>query len=146
MRESPRYKHGDAFRNEVRKMLPEMDDFLRQLQPDVLDLEPLERVIRGVHTIRVAGLMYDFPLVSRLAGDMESVLDAVFVGKCYLTIELVATCREGLILLRQLMESTGRENLTVSLGDYTKRLKASVGGGDPPGGVTVNPSDRRRKN
>lgn len=104
-------KYAQLFAAEAREHLAEMSGALVALEGSPDDLESLNTVFRSVHTIKgMAGAM-GYDVASRLAHNIESVLDELRTGRRQVSTDLIDILLKSTDLLDTAVEATveGRE-------------------------------------
>jgi len=82
-------KHRQAFIEESKELLFELETSLLELEERPEDADLIGRVFRALHTIKGSGAMFGFDDVSSFAHDVENLLDFVREGKVPVTKELI---------------------------------------------------------
>ncbi|MCC7541097.1 MAG: chemotaxis protein CheA [Deltaproteobacteria bacterium] len=93
----------------VSKDLLLLDQSLKRSEPD-LDL--LNDVFRGVHTLKGLAAMFGFQQVGRLAHDVENLLDDLRLGRTPLTLEVLDLCFEAVDLLSRILAPERLDEIT----------------------------------
>jgi two-component system, chemotaxis family, sensor kinase CheA len=81
--------HKEAFREEARELLGELESGLMELEKTPDDQELIGRVFRAMHTIKGSGAMFGFDDVAAFTHDVETIYDHVRNGKIPVTKHLV---------------------------------------------------------
>jgi two-component system, chemotaxis family, sensor kinase CheA len=103
-------KYKQAFQEEARDLLTELESALLQLDQNRDDREIVGRAFRALHTIKGSGAMFGFDDIAGFAHSLESAFDRLRDGRLAATAELI--------------------NLTLAAGDQIKTmLDASAGRG-----------------
>jgi len=82
-------KHRQAFIEESKELLFELETSLLELEERPEDADLVGRVFRALHTIKGSGAMFGFDDVSSFTHDVENLLDFVRDGKVPVTKELI---------------------------------------------------------
>jgi two-component system chemotaxis sensor kinase CheA len=82
-------KHKEAFREEARELLVELEASLLELEETPADTDLIGRVFRAMHTIKGSGAMFGFDEISSFTHGIETVYDAVRNGKIPVTKGLI---------------------------------------------------------
>ena len=84
----------EAFQEEARELLAELEDALMELEDDPRDTDCINRVFRSMHTIKGSGAMFGFEAIAAFTHEVETVFDQVRSGAvevdkglCDLTLE-----------------------------------------------------------
>jgi two-component system chemotaxis sensor kinase CheA len=70
-----------AFYNEARELLPELEEALLELEQSPGDPDLVHRVFRALHTLKGSGIMFGFQEVGDLAHELETAFDRVREGR-----------------------------------------------------------------
>lgn len=81
--------HREAFREEAREMLVELEAALLELEASPEDMELVGRAFRALHTLKGSGSMFGFDDVAALVHDIETSYDRVRQGRMTVTRQLV---------------------------------------------------------
>ncbi len=81
--------HREAFREEARELLGELEAALLELEKTPEDLELIGRVFRAMHTIKGSGAMFGFDEIAAFTHDVETIYDRVRNGDIRVTKHLV---------------------------------------------------------
>ena len=82
-------QHREAFREEARELLGELEAALLELEASPSDENLIGRVFRAMHTIKGSGSMFGFTNIAAFTHDVETVYDLVRGGKIRVTKPLV---------------------------------------------------------
>jgi two-component system chemotaxis sensor kinase CheA len=91
-----------AFLEEARELLSELESSLLQLEESPDDLEVVGRVFRAMHTIKGSGAMFGFEAISAFTHEVETVYDLVREEKIKVTrplIDLSLQARDHILAL-----------------------------------------------
>jgi two-component system chemotaxis sensor kinase CheA len=103
---SQRDKYAELFATEAREHLAEMSRALVVLEEEPASRDSLDAVFRSVHTIKgMAGAM-GYDVASRLAHNIESVLDELRVGRRQVSSDLIDLLLDGTDTLDAAVEAT----------------------------------------
>lgn len=134
----------DAFFEESQEHLTTIEEGLLQLEQRPGDLDLLNRIFRGAHSIKGNSGMFGFTAVSQFTHKMESVLDQLRSGQMVVTVELTDLLLRSLDCLKNLIECarTGQEPDQPTIVELGGLLESSQGiqQGAPPS--TVSPTHR----
>ncbi|HLK19929.1 MAG TPA: chemotaxis protein CheA [Bryobacteraceae bacterium] len=104
-------KYKQAFQEEARELLAELESALLELDQNREDRELVGRAFRALHTIKGSGAMFGFDDIAAFAHNLETAFDRLRDGRLEATPELI--------------------NLTLAAGDQIKTmLDASAGRGE----------------
>ena len=101
-----RYKQ--AFQDEARELLTELESALLELDRNRDDREVLGRAFRALHTIKGSGAMFGFDDIAGFAHGLEAAFDRLRTGELAATGDLI--------------------NLTLAAGDQIKTMLDAAGG------------------
>lgn len=88
--------HKEAFREEARELLIELETSLLELEKTPADADLIGRVFRAMHTIKGSGAMFGFDEIASFTHGIETVYDAVRNGRIPITKALIdQTLRAG---------------------------------------------------
>jgi two-component system chemotaxis sensor kinase CheA len=82
-------KHKEAFREEARELLVELEASLLELEETPADTDLIGRVFRAMHTIKGSGSMFGFDEIASFTHGIETVYDAVRNGRIPVTKALI---------------------------------------------------------
>lgn len=94
----------DSFFEESQEHLTTIEEGLLQLEQRPGDLDLLNRIFRGAHSIKGNSGMFGFTAVSQFTHKMESVLDQLRSGQMAVTVELTDLLLKSLDGLKTLIE------------------------------------------
>ncbi len=83
-------QHREAYREEAREILSELETALLKLEETPDDRELIARVFRAMHTIKGSGAMFGFDAIAAFTHEIETVYDRVREGKIPVTPDLVS--------------------------------------------------------
>ncbi|MBA5872168.1 MAG: chemotaxis protein CheA [Nitrospira sp. CR2.1] len=133
----------DAFFEESQEHLTTIEEGLLQLEQRPGDIDLLNRIFRGAHSIKGNSGMFGFTAVSQFTHKMESVLDQLRSSQMVVTVEVADLLLQSLDCLKALIDcaksgEAPNDELVSALG---ARLEACQNGATPPktGAVTAAP-------
>lgn len=103
---SQREKYAELFAAEAREHLSEIGRALVALESDPADGEPLALVFRSVHTIKGMAAAMGYDVASKLAHNIETVLDELRTGRRVATPAVVDLLLESSDTLEEAVEAT----------------------------------------
>jgi two-component system chemotaxis sensor kinase CheA len=109
-------EHKEAYREEARELLVELESALLDLEAKPSDQELIGRVFRAMHTIKGSGAMFGFDDIAVFTHQIETVYDKVRQGEIPVTKELI--------------------NLTLTAKDIIKSMLDGIPQGGAPEGLT----------
>ena len=102
-------KYKQAFREEAREILVELEASLLELNENRGDKELVARAFRALHTIKGSGAMFGFDELAAFTHKLENAFDEVRNGKLSVTSELVNLSLAALDQIKAMLEeSAGR--------------------------------------
>jgi len=113
-------KHRQAFLEEAREVLIELESSLLELNERPEDIELVGRVFRSMHTIKGSGAMFGFDEVASFTHHLETAFDEIREGRLVVTSKLVDLSLEAVDLIKKMLdesdsESSGNHALAASL-------------------------------
>ena len=81
--------HGQAFVEEARELLAELENSLLELEETPDDKELIGSIFRAMHTIKGSGAMFGFDDIAAFTHEVESIYDKVRDGQIPVTKELI---------------------------------------------------------
>ncbi len=120
----------DAFFEESQEHLTTIEEGLLQLEQRPGDLDLLNRIFRGAHSIKGNSGMFGFTAVSQFTHKMESVLDRLRSSQMTVTVEVTDLLLKSLDCLKTLIECarTGDAPDEATVSTLGAQLEASQGG------------------
>ena len=97
--------HQQAFQEEARELLCELEAALLELENTPDDQELIGRVFRAMHTIKGSGAMFGFEELASFTHDVETVYDLVRNGKMPVTKDLIDLTLSACDQIRIMVES-----------------------------------------
>src|SRR5690242_6680120 len=82
-------KYRQAFQEEARELLAELESALLELDGKRDDRELVGRAFRALHTIKGSGAMFGFDDISTFAHDLENAFDRLRSGQLAVTGSLI---------------------------------------------------------
>jgi two-component system, chemotaxis family, sensor kinase CheA len=82
-------KYKQAFQEEAREVLVELESALLELNENRTDRELVSRVFRALHTIKGSGGMFGYDELAAFAHQLETAFDEVRAGRLEVTAELL---------------------------------------------------------
>jgi two-component system chemotaxis sensor kinase CheA len=97
--------HKEAFREEARELLAELETSLLELEENPDDANLIGCAFRAMHTIKGSGAMFGFYEIAELTHEVETVFDQVRTGTAAITKELIDKTLKAGDLIRSLLSS-----------------------------------------
>src|ERR1700685_1155717 len=104
-------QYKQAFQEEARELLAELEAALLALDRDRANLDLVGRAFRALHTIKGSGAMFGFDDVASFTHHLENAFDQLRQGKLEASAELIA--------------------LALAAGDQIKAMLEQAAGGGP---------------
>ncbi|MBX3349250.1 MAG: chemotaxis protein CheA [Nitrospira sp.] len=125
----------DAFFEESQEHLTTIEEGLLQLEQRPGDIDLLNRIFRGAHSIKGNSGMFGFIAVSQFTHKMESVLDQLRSSQMVVTVEITDLLLQSLDCLKTLIDcaKTGESPDEDQIARLGAQLEACQGG-TPAGG------------
>jgi two-component system chemotaxis sensor kinase CheA len=134
-----------AFREEAREILVELEAALLELNEHRADMELVGRAFRALHTIKGSGAMFGFEALAAFTHNLENAFDDVRSGRLAVIPELVDLSLEAIDHIRDFLEDDPPDN-SIARDALLTRLRAMTSGEDQPpaekiGSHTDHPSE-----
>jgi two-component system chemotaxis sensor kinase CheA len=94
----------NAFREEGREVLVDLEAALLELNGNRGDLELVGRIFRALHTIKGSGAMFGFEDLATFTHNLETAFDEVRTGKLAISSELIDLTLSALDQIRAMLE------------------------------------------
>ena len=111
----------DAYREEARELLTELETSLLELEQTPDDQELIARVFRALHTIKGSGSMFGFDQIAAFTHGVENAFEMVRSGKLAVSEELICLTLAAKDHIRQMLEGDAAEGGE----DIERRLQRS---------------------
>ncbi len=108
----------DAFLEEAKELLAELETSLPELEANPNDKDLISRVFRAMHTIKGSGSLFGFDEIAKFTHELESAFDLVRNGRIKATKELVAVSMGARDMIKTMLDTAGG-------GDTIDRAKAA---------------------
>ena len=103
-------KHKQAYQEEAREILVELESSLLELNERPNDGELVGRVFRSMHTIKGSGAMFGFDEVASFTHHLETAFDEVREGRLIVTSKLVDLSLEAVDLIKKMLDEPSGES------------------------------------
>jgi two-component system chemotaxis sensor kinase CheA len=100
-------KYKQAFQEEAREILVELESALLELNENCGDKELVGRAFRALHTIKGSGAMFGFDSLAAFTHNLETAFDGVRSGRLNVTSELVDLSLAALDQIKAMLEEAG---------------------------------------
>lgn len=130
----------DAFFEESQEHLTTIEEGLLQLEQRPDDIDLLNRIFRGAHSIKGNSGMFGFTAVSQFTHKMESVLDQLRSSQMVVTVEITDILLQSLDCLKTLIDCAraGESPDAAHVEALSVRLEACQGGSSAGQAATVS--------
>jgi two-component system chemotaxis sensor kinase CheA len=134
-------KYKQAFQEEARELLAELESALLELDQKRDDCEVVGRAFRALHTIKGSGAMFGFDDVAGFTHSLETAFDRLRNGQLAATADLInLTLAAGDQIKTMLDEADGRGAVDhVRSAGILAELRQLTGLTEPPPGATPSP-------
>jgi len=127
-------RHKQAFQEEAREILVELESSLLELNERPDDSELVGKVFRSMHTIKGSGAMFGFDELAAFTHHLETAFDEVRNGRLKVSSELVDLSLAALDRIKAMVDELGGQSPAdsyVSAGILSK-LRELTGSGSAP--------------
>jgi len=100
-----------SFREEAREALVDLESALLELNNEPANRGLVDRVFRGLHTLKGSGAMFGFEALAAFTHDLETAFDEVRNDRLQIGTELIDLTLAALDLMPAMLQSDSRENL-----------------------------------
>jgi len=100
--------HRDAYREEARELLAELESALLELEEDPSEVETVGRVFRALHTIKGSGAMFGFDEIASFTHELENIYDLVRNGQASVSKRLIDLTLGAGDVIRGMLEPAGQ--------------------------------------
>jgi len=135
-------KYKQAFQEEAREILVELESTLLELNENLGDNELVGKAFRGLHTIKGSGSMFGFEQVAAFTHNLENAYDEVRNGRLPVTAELIDLSLASLDLIKAMINETADQGNTddAARAAILTRLLQLTGKTAPPRTETLSPT------
>ncbi|UAB77861.1 chemotaxis protein CheA [Erythrobacter sp. SCSIO 43205] len=120
---------GAAFRVEAQDLFEEVEQALLDLTDQLDSRALIDKVFRGMHTLKGSGAMFGFDALAGFTHHLETAFDRVRKGQVKATGELVSVVLLAMDHMRLLVDSDG-SGLEEQDGEILAKLEAAIGSSD----------------
>lgn len=127
-------KYKQAFREEAREILVDLESALLDLNENRDDTELVGRAFRALHTIKGSGAMFGFDAIASFTHDIENAFDQVRNGRLRATSDLISLSLAAVDQIKIMLdESAGQANGSAeSTAHILEKLRALTGASEAP--------------
>ncbi len=131
-------KFKQAFQDEAREILVELESALLELNENRSDAELVGRTFRALHTIKGSGSMFGFDEVSRFTHHIENTFDQVRNGRLLASADLISLTLAAVDQIKAMLdEAAGQGNADPSAcSQILVKLRALTGAAETPAAKT----------
>jgi len=121
-------KYKQAFQEEAREILVELEAALLELNENPRDKELVGRAFRALHTIKGSGAMFGFDELAAFTHNLENAFDEVRNGRLDVTPELINLSLAALDQIKAMLEeaASGNGDSAVAILTKLKQLTGKV--------------------
>ena len=121
-------KYKQAFQEEAREILVELEAALLALNESRGDTELVGRAFRALHTIKGSGAMFGFDQLAAFTHNLENAFDEVRNGRLAITSELIDLSLRALDQIKTMLEdSDGRGSDETTAHEILAKLRVLTG-------------------
>ena len=106
-------KYRQAFQEEAREILTDLESALLELNENRGDKELVGRAFRDLHTIKGSGAMFGFDGLAGFAHNLETAYDEVRSGRLQVTAELIDLTLAALDQIKAMLEAPEGSGSTI---------------------------------
>ena len=103
-------KYKQAFREEAREILLDLESALLDLNENRDDTELVGRAFRALHTIKGSGAMFGFDSIAAFTHDIENAFDQIRNGRLRATSDLISLSLAAVDQIKAMLEETSGQN------------------------------------
>jgi two-component system chemotaxis sensor kinase CheA len=110
-------KYKEAFQEEAREVVTELESTLLELSTNPVDPELVGRAFRALHTIKGSGAMFGFDAISSFTHHVENAFDLVRNNRLAVSSDLINVTLEAVDQIKKMLEEAagrGRAEAAVS--------------------------------
>jgi two-component system chemotaxis sensor kinase CheA len=100
----------EKFKEEAQEVLEALENDLVTLETNVTDAELLNKIFRGMHTLKGSGAMFGFTHLAEFAHELETLFDLVRNGALTITPEIISVSLEACDYLKILRDDPENKN------------------------------------
>jgi len=136
-------QYKQAFQEEAREVLVELESALLALNENRGDKELVGRAFRALHTIKGSGAMFGFDELAAFTHNLENAFDEVRNGRLETTAELINLSLTALDQIKALLEESGGQAASATSAEILTRLRELTGKAEthpvkaPPAAIAV---------
>jgi len=119
-----------SFREEARETLADLESSLLALNQDPADRELVDRIFRGLHTLKGSGAMFGFDTLASFTHDLETAFDEVRNDRLQVGPELIDLTLAALDRMPAMLEAESPEALagdTAVRDDLLRKVRLIAG-------------------
>ncbi len=122
-------KYKQAFQEEAREVLTELESTLLELNANPVDAELIGRAFRALHTIKGSGAMFGFDEISSFTHHVENAFDQVRSNRLAVSSDLISLSLAAVDQIKTMLEETaGRGHAEASVSkQILKKLRELCG-------------------
>jgi len=127
-------KYKQAFREEAREILLDLESALLDLNENRDDTELVGRAFRALHTIKGSGAMFGFDAIAAFTHDIENAFDQIRNGRLKATADLISLSLAAVDQIKAMLEeASGQESaVAATSAQILAKLRALTGASEAP--------------
>ncbi len=103
-------QHREAYRDEARELLAELEGALLELEQRPTDGELIGRIFRQLHTVKGSGAMFGFDEIASFTHEIETVYDRVREGALAVTPRLIGLTLQARDHIVAMLDANGPQD------------------------------------
>lgn len=133
--------YKDVFLSESAEYVQAITEGLLALEGDPNDLEPVETVFRGAHSLKGMSATMGYTRTAELTHTMESLMDTVRKREQSADSSLIDLMLRAVDAVKELIDDESSGNAAVDVSELVSAIVARTGSGTAAGPVPAGPAD-----
>ena len=126
-------KYKQAFREEAREILLDLESALLDLNENRDDTELVGRAFRALHTIKGSGAMFGFDAIAAFTHDIENAFDQIRNGRLRATPDLISLSLAAVDQIKAMLEeASGQDSASANTAQILAKLRVLTGACEAP--------------
>ncbi len=126
-------KYKQAFREEAREILLDLESALLDLNENRDDTELVGRAFRALHTIKGSGAMFGFDAIAAFTHDIENAFDQIRNGRLRATPDLTSLSLAAVDQIKAMLEeASGQDSASANTAQILAKLRVLTGACEAP--------------
>lgn len=135
-----------AFNEEAQEILEELEKDLLALEASSEDIELINKIFRGLHTIKGSGAMFGFNNISEFAHELETVFDHVRNSRLKINPNIIAISLDSIDFLKSILDDPQNLGTEDERGkQLIVAIKAILNVNDSQAGVALQPAKEKKE-